>query len=199
MVNSKKKMNKSTVAIVVLALLLIVSLVLTATGAWFTDKADQDAKSNLTFGKVDIEMTSSDYAAKTKTAAVDGYDIMPGDVIGGTVDVNNKFEAVYVKFTVTATDELHTDTALTLKNVKLGATALTADADGSYYGAIAKETASTVFTFDVELTGTAYGNEYQGQKLSFKVSVSAIQQANRGNDAKAAFDGVTIEGPVTNP
>ena len=38
MVNSKKKMNKSTVAIVVLALLLVLSLVLTATGAWFTDK-----------------------------------------------------------------------------------------------------------------------------------------------------------------
>ena len=51
-----KKMSKSAIAIIVLSLLLVLSMVLGLTGAWFTDKVENSEVSSgsLSFGKVDI-------------------------------------------------------------------------------------------------------------------------------------------------
>lgn len=94
MVNSKKKINKSTVAIVVLALLLVLSLVLTATGAWFTDSKKSTATgtgNNVTFGKlgaVTLTLTNAEWlewgASDTEVATqkVSGRtNYMPGDKV----------------------------------------------------------------------------------------------------------------------
>ena len=49
-----KKLSKSSVAIIVLALLLIASLVMGMTGAWFTDSHKITNDTQLTFGEVKV-------------------------------------------------------------------------------------------------------------------------------------------------
>ena len=47
-----KKMSKGSLAIIILAVLLVLSMVLGLTGAWFTDKASgKDETNNGTFGR----------------------------------------------------------------------------------------------------------------------------------------------------
>lgn len=83
MVNSKK-MNKSTVAVIVLALLLVLSLILTATGAWFTDKTEsKDNSANISWGTIAIKYTDSDDANNgvwvDKTGTTKVTKVLPGD------------------------------------------------------------------------------------------------------------------------
>lgn len=66
MVNSKK-MRKSTVAIVLLSILLCLSMILTATGAWYTNSSKIDGSD----GSIDFEM--SDWMTiSVGTASADG-------------------------------------------------------------------------------------------------------------------------------
>ena len=93
MVNSKK-MSKSTVAIVLLSLLLVLSLILTATGAWFTATKDETAKgtdTNVKFGTlgaVTLTITDATWQEHANGAsgltAVSGRSYyMPGDEVIG--------------------------------------------------------------------------------------------------------------------
>ena len=99
MVNSKKA-SKSTIAIVLLSLLLVLSLILTATGAWFTDKATNDTgKTNIAFGKVDvgIEGTAKFTKNHTATEVVDGCSW----TINGLSFTNGSTVDVYYAYNVT--------------------------------------------------------------------------------------------------
>lgn len=187
MVNSKK-MSKSTIAVILLSLLLCLSLVLTATGAWFTDKADGEGDT-LTFGEIDIEVTEDTYTS-TGTGYLTDVDIMPGDTVNASVKVNNVKEAVYIRVTVTATDDV-TSSALTLSDVE---GMEWNETDSCYYGSIAQAAEHTI-SFSVVLNGDDYGNEYQGQTITFAVKVEAIQQANLAS-ASAAFAEITGEVPA---
>lgn len=92
MVNSKK-MSKSTVAIVLLSLLLVLSLILTATGAWFTsgDKADGTTGDSVSLRGdwLTVTATAGEKATVTLKRTVNGVeetvadhnDAMPGDTI----------------------------------------------------------------------------------------------------------------------
>ena len=92
MVNSKK-MSKSTVAIVLLSLLLVLSLILTATGAWFTsgksDNGQVGDKINMRADWLEVTVTASEQGALTLKRTVNGTeetvtdhnDAMPGDTI----------------------------------------------------------------------------------------------------------------------
>jgi hypothetical protein len=53
----QKKMSKTSIAVIVLALLLVLSLIMGMTGAWFTSKYDSQgaAQDNIGFGKVLIK------------------------------------------------------------------------------------------------------------------------------------------------
>ena len=111
MVNSKK-MSKSTVAIVLLSLLLVLSLILTATGAWFTYTTKNDA--NGTDGKYTFrdgamsatigEMSTTFGKVMRGTEEVtDHADVMPGDVIkGGSLEVSfeAKGEGAYIVYRI---------------------------------------------------------------------------------------------------
>ena len=93
-----KKLSKSSIAIIVLALLLIASLVMGMTGAWFTDNQKGSGSSNLTFGKVKV--TTGNPAAE---AAVSSALYVPGDTyaVAGTVESESDVES-YVLITTNA-------------------------------------------------------------------------------------------------
>lgn len=81
-----KKMSKSTVAIVLLSLLLVLSLILTATGAWFTAKDDATTGegSNVSFGTlgaVTLTAGNAEWKDAAGTAVEDRTYYMPGDKV----------------------------------------------------------------------------------------------------------------------
>lgn len=112
MVNSKK-MSRSTVAVVLLSLLLVLSLVLTATGAWFTDWLNPTHNEPLDFGLVDI---TADEAAIQAASPASFTHALPGDIfnLSGSVTSNSTVDT-YVLLVV--------DTALRIED---------AEAEGGY-------------------------------------------------------------------
>lgn len=98
-----KKMNKSTIAIIVLSLLLVVSLVLSATGAWFTDWQNGNKENDVTFGRVDInlaENAETDAMTFATDASSDLTRLIPGTTVNATAEISNNSTVdtyVYVK------------------------------------------------------------------------------------------------------
>lgn len=91
MVNSKK-MSKSTVAIVLLSLLLVLSLILTATGAWFTASDGKgNANQELHVGSIgNIAVSAQGYVwhrlGSEEQLNAETDKVMPGDYLkAGTV------------------------------------------------------------------------------------------------------------------
>ena len=81
MVNSKK-MSKSSIAVIVLAIMLALSMILGVTGAWFTGTGNATGvDSSLTFGKLGTITVTSGTLTHTDAAgdAVEDRDVMPGD------------------------------------------------------------------------------------------------------------------------
>jgi len=129
MVNSKK-MSKSKVAMIALAILLALSLILTATGAWYTNKAidsvaDQpvsfqlDEYFSLTLGTrgentVGVRRTNLGGSSEAVDPEQDGsYKLLPGDLIDITTDdaaltitAENAPRAFYYVYKVTGNSDM---------------------------------------------------------------------------------------------
>ena len=171
MVNSKKKINKSTVAIVVLALLLVLSLVLTATGAWFTDKKD-GAEITKTFGTVELKVTADDFGKVTRVSNEAGTvteKIMPGDTITYDLTVEK----------ATGSEDFWYAVAVTITGLDNDITTTLSPAD------VKDVSTTTKVTGFVELKGTNYGNSFQGKTVKLSYTVYAVQKANVANAADA--------------
>ena len=84
----KRTTNKKTVAIVVLATLLVALLAFNVTYAYFTDKVQTNA--TIDFGIIDVNAT--DFAATNAT------DVMPGDSFGltGTLSIGESTDDMWV-------------------------------------------------------------------------------------------------------
>lgn len=171
MVNSKK-MNKSTVAVVVLALLLVLSLILSATGAWFTDK-ETGSEITKDFGVVNMKVTATDFGKVTRVSNDAGEvsgKIMPGDTIGYnlTVEKAEGSEEFWfaVLVTVSGLESGDITTTISEENVKDSAT-------------------DSLVEGSVVLTGESYGNTYQGKQIKLSYTVVAVQKANVANKAAA--------------
>ena len=111
MVNSKK-MSKSTVAIVLLSLLLVLSLILTATGAWFTASADKSADGANASWSISDFITVS--VTGTDDSSIKAYTKLGEDQTKTEVEANGKlFPADTIeitdgaKFTVSASAKTH--------------------------------------------------------------------------------------------
>ena len=101
MVNSKK-MSKSSVAVIVLAILLVLSMVLGLTGAWYYQKSGATTEGDFSFDLRDdwITLTASGEGSVTVKRSVAGgeeyelqategtYTVMPGDVITSSGSVS---------------------------------------------------------------------------------------------------------------
>ena len=163
MVNSKK-MSKSSIAVIVLSIFLVLSLILGFTGAWFTDKKEGGTET-VTMGTIDIS-TSDAKVAVSKDVELN----MPGDKITIAGQVKNTGEKAWIRYklshTYAAEDELKT--------------ALDAAFTGSY---VYVETAVDAKTGTVSLTEnatipTTLGNTAQGATFSVSLTIEAIQWAN---------------------
>ena len=73
-------MSKTSIAVIVLALLLVLSLVMGMTGAWFTAQKNDSANNAISFGKVGINAT--------ETLASTTADFLPGDQVGYELEVD---------------------------------------------------------------------------------------------------------------
>jgi len=105
MVNSKK-MSKSSIAVIVLSILLVLSLILGFTGAWFTDRTE-GSSSDLQFGIVKLEQTTPSamtIATRTNAGESDGK-LMPGDKINVAGAVTNKGAEAWVSVVASLTFE----------------------------------------------------------------------------------------------
>ena len=187
MVKSKNK--KSVIALVVMAFLLVASIVLAATGAWFSATADKSLTSgDLTFGALTIGSTTGSslqlshnggaYAEVTEDKLV-----MPGDKIKGAT----------VSFTVTSTDDCGFYYAIKSGNVwyKIVAGQLAEIVDDQAV-LVAKTSETLTFGSDAEVTiPTNTGNDQQGQNYAVSnvysgtYSLYVIQAANITDAAQA--------------
>ena len=170
---TKRKLNTSTIAIIVLSVLLIASIAIGATLAYFT--ADADVTGTITLGDpVNIEITQGGSAVSTLTFTDDA---MPGTVydqaIGVSIPTNTSNALLRAKVVLTYEDATTTD-------VTASATASWAenDADGYfYYNGVA--TAGDSIDFITSITvPTTLTNEAANRIYTVNVIVEAIQEAN---------------------
>lgn len=118
-----KKMSKGSLAVIILAVLLVLSMVLGLTGAWFTDKKNKTIDNpTLSFGKigkVSIELAGATWTDKTgkELTSADRAYVMPGDnVKGGKISityttVEGDEAKVYYVIEKKATDSAEASTA----------------------------------------------------------------------------------------
>ena len=181
MVNSKK-MSKSSIAVIVLSILLVLSLILGFTGAWFTDKKDSGKGKDVTFGLVKIGEVSADaISVKNTIADVDTF-AMPGSVVAVKATVKNESTAtIYARYKIAVTG----DAADKL-------TFAGADAEGYYYveGTLAAGNDIVIdqsCTIPTTLTDDPAAPTIEGKKATLVLTVEVIQAANTAETAKAAF------------
>lgn len=98
---------KYTIAVIVLSILLVLSMILGLTGAWFTASTDGiDGSANGNFGTVDISQSENAYKAtwsQTSTGTVAG-ELLPGSKLtlsGGTVTAAAGTVKSYVMIKIT--------------------------------------------------------------------------------------------------
>lgn len=153
MVNSKKN-TKSIIALVVLSLLLIASICLAATGAWFTDKVG-DETGSVNFGKINI-----DYTTPYKFTQ-DGTTVMPGDTLHFEGVVTNQEDEAWVAVQISLTGvKTPVNIDKVVKLAKNGTINLSTELG------------------DIELKGEDYDNMYQGKQVAVTVKVCAVQAKN---------------------
>ncbi|MGN1222856.1 MAG: hypothetical protein ACI4T1_01860 [Christensenellales bacterium] len=179
---NKMKNKKSLVALVVMAFMLVASITMAATGAWFTDQATAISGTQLDFGKIVLSgETGTVTAATVKTETTDL--LMPGDTLTINFSATNDEQAAYwiADVTVTLTNTTADDTAF-------------AALDGTYGADSKVTTAQTVAaaesisgTIELELTGATYGNDYQGATVTVTVTLKAVQQENLTADEAYAL------------
>lgn len=172
------KNKKSLVALVVMAFMLVASITMAATGAWFTDTATAINGSTLDFGKIALadETVNGGVTAVSKSGTSDL--LMPGDTLTINFTAKNAEEAAYwiadVDVTIAGTTGSVDTSAITGLSGTYGAS-----------GKIADNTAATVDkganitgTIELELTGASYGNDFQGATITVKVTLKVVQQEN---------------------
>lgn len=175
MANSKNK--KSVIALVVMALLLVASIVLAATGAWFTDKVEK-ASNDFTFGKIDIDLAAGAGFTLDDVAVTTAKTVLPGCEIKYNGTINNLADAAIVGVKVSAT----LDEGLTWTDV-----GVTADPSTYYIYEMAKKEAADV-SQDVAVTITLPTSlkdqaKLNGKKITVSVEIVAIQQEHFKDDA----------------
>ena len=200
MVNSKK-INKSTVAIVVLSLLLVLSLVLTATGAWFTDKETSSTQKDFTFGTVSVALSgSAESGAWTATGT--GAKVVPGSSFTTTLTLSNDGDQdVWVRAatqtaTLTVGEKTLNDVAGITVTIELDTKGANKDAvahssESGVYGLAAtkKQDFKVTVTIDKEVANTVKVGEETvvlnngsdagvSGTLAVNLVIEAVQQAN---------------------
>lgn len=111
-----RRMNKGTIAIIVLSLLLVVSLVLSVTGAWFTAFQNRNSTTPVTFGKVSVDAGTITYSANGEVLT----NFIPGDTL--TISVNITDDSTVDTYIYVNTEMYLTDGTSVYKAIKLSKT-----------------------------------------------------------------------------
>ena len=174
-----KKLGLQSLALVLMAFVLVAGVAFGMTGAWFTD-VEKSATTNVNFGTINIKVTDTVPLGVYRSGTIlSGEDVMPGDHIKATLavakDANTDEDFFYVVKITATIDGVAIDN---LSNAWRGKTASTAFASNESLDAI-----------DLTLDGTKYGNTYQGKPVVLSYEVRAIQATNQ--DASSAWTNLT--------
>ena len=201
MVNSKKS-SKSLIALVVMAILLVASIVLGATGAWFTSYRNVSPE-DLTFGNIEIEAAQATMVAKSVSTQTTDL-LMPGDKLEIAFSVENVGNAAWIAANVTVKvvdgegNDANPSNLAEFKAMfegwylgvdsdpaddanETGLTDLAFDAAG--YTA---EDATKYFAISELLDGDKYKDEWEELTVQVTIEVYALQAENRTNTEAAA-------------
>ena len=177
MTNSKKN-SKSIIALVVMALLLVASIVLAATGAWFTQIAKPADDKTISFGKVDVTVAETGFGfARGETAVTEK--LMPGDKINAKLTLtNNNGDEPWVVYKI---------------NVTINGTDVSAMS--SFSDPVKLSTISDgVLDASVTLDGEKYGNLYEEKEVTVSYEVRMVQSTNvSAEDAKTILNAADFE------
>ena len=178
-VRTKKRVKGSTIAIIVLSVMLIASIAVGVTLAYFA--ADANVVGNVTLGDpVNINITQG---GSTVTSLTFSNDALPGhvydQVIGVSVPADTSNALLRAKLTITNTDGAA---------VNVEATTVEAWVEGTddyyYYNGVAKAGDAIDFVTAVTIP-TSLTNEDANKSFNIDISVEAIQEAN--NAARAVW------------
>lgn len=194
---TKRKINTSTVAIIVLSILLVASVAIGATLAYFT--ADADVTGTITLGDpVNISITQGGSAVTTLTFTDDA---MPGTVydqaIGVLVPADTSDCLLRAKIVLTEDDGSSSEVTAT------ATAAWQENAADSYYYYKGIGSAGDTIDFITSITvPTSLTNEAANKVYTVNVVVEAIQEANYAaanvwTDAPADWIATYATAPVT--
>ena len=178
MVNSKK-MSKSSIAVIVLSILLVLSLILGFTGAWFTAK-DAGSSNDSLFGKVAISTEGSKLTYDGDKTLATETKLMPGCSVKATVAIKNDTVAsegeggIYyvVKIKISVNNETKQEGFF----VK-GETAAKKVESATDLVVLDNATSVTI-TAEEKLDGETYTNDFANKTVHIEYSVYAIQSAH---------------------
>lgn len=177
------KNKKSLVALVVMAFMLVASITMAATGAWFTDK-DATTEKKLTFGTLDITGVSENVTVANTYGNLTGP-VMPGSTIKGKLTINYAGTAdAYYRYKVVFGGA--------------GADKLTGTNSEWVYDAVTGGAEAQTITKEIEVTvDTNVDNGAQGQEITLNITVEFIQKANTAATPQDAFTTVGDTNIVT--
>ena len=197
-----KKISTQTLAIAILTLLLVASLVMSMTGAWFT-AVDDDASNEMTFGTVSmagLSATSIDFDLDEPNGDV----VMPGDSVLINFNIQNTGTADFwarYKLVITVKDAEGDPATIGDLTVE----SLSADWHDSGDGWYAYKTPITgnlatapagqsVPVVDTYLIQTSLADTYEGYTFTVTLDVETIQVANNHGefDPYAAYDAENV-------
>lgn len=171
-VKVKKKVRGSTVAIIVLTIMLLASIAVGVTLAYFT--ADTNVVGNVTLGDpVNINITQG---GSTVTSLTFSDDALPGhvydQVIGVSVPADTSDALLRAKLTISNTEG---------DSINVQATTASSWVEGDdgyyYYNGIVSANDSVDFVTAVKIP-TELTNEDANKTFNIDISVEAIQEAN---------------------
>ena len=171
-----KNSKKSLVALVVMAFMLIASIVMAATGAWFTDKDSADGTA-VTFGTLSIKEDSVSVARKTGETE----SLMPGDTL--TLTINYELEGsddcggAWVRFKITA--------AVGKEDLKLDDE--TTGAEWHYVDGVVDVATAKSEEVTISFPGADYDNAYQGASVTYSVDIEIIQAKNNSGTGQEPY------------
>ena len=178
-VRTKKRISGSTITIIVLSIMLIASIAVGVTLAYFS--ANADVVGNVTLGDpVNINITQG---GSSVTSLTFSDDALPGhtydQVIGVSIPANTSDALLRAKLTITNTDGASVNVTATTVDTWVEGT------DGYYYyEGVASANDSIDFVTAVTIP-TTLTNEDANKTFNIDISVEAIQEAN--NAARAVW------------
>ncbi|MGN1213178.1 MAG: hypothetical protein ACI4TZ_03955 [Christensenellales bacterium] len=180
MVNSKK-MSKSSIAVIVLSILLVLSMILGLTGAWFTQEAT-GAEITKDFGKVEVTVDTDGYGFFRNSVELEKDDkLMPGDTVGAKIILTADAESddVWVAYYI----------SVKVDGVQKGTATLSSPAKLSTIS-------GGVLNATLELDGEVYGNDYETKTVAISYEIRMVQVTNvaTAEEAKAILEANESDG-----